>query len=126
LLPVHLHLHCNSGDLVHCESGASGRAGFAAKESLHPGRAIAVPPFVMTLRRRRDVRWLDLLGFAAATAVLIGFCMNSIVHLRIAALASNVLFVLYGFFAHIYPVAILHIILLPINLQKLHRIRLEA
>jgi hypothetical protein len=69
------------------------------------------------------VRWLDLLGFAAAAAVLAGFCMNSIRHLRMAALASNVLFVVYGVFAHIYPVVILHIILLPINLQKLHRIK---
>jgi hypothetical protein len=72
------------------------------------------------------VRWLDLLGFAAAAAVLVGFCMNSIWHLRMAALASNVLFVLYGLFAHIYPVVILHIILMPINLQKLHRIKSEV
>jgi CRP/FNR family cyclic AMP-dependent transcriptional regulator len=72
------------------------------------------------------VHWLDLLGFAAAAAVLAGFCMNSIRHLRLAALASNVLFVIYGLFAHVYPVVILHIILVPINLQKLHRIKPEA
>jgi hypothetical protein len=72
------------------------------------------------------VHWLDLLGFAAAAAVLAGFCMDSIRHLRMAALASNVLFLLYGLFAHIYPVVILHIILVPINLQKLRRIRPEA
>jgi hypothetical protein len=72
------------------------------------------------------VRWLDLLGFAAAAAVLAGFCMNSIRHLRMAALASNLLFVLYGLFAHIYPFVILHIVLVPINLQKLHRIKSEA
>ena len=72
------------------------------------------------------MRWLDLLGFAAAVAVLAGFCMNSIRHLRMAALASNVLFVLYGVLAHIYPVVILHVILLPINLRKLHRIKSEV
>jgi len=72
------------------------------------------------------VRWLDLLGFAAGAAVLAGFCMNSIRHLRMAALASNVLFVLYGLFAHIYPVVILHVILLPINVRKLHRIKPET
>ncbi|WP_044591633.1 YgjV family protein [Bradyrhizobium sp. LTSPM299] len=69
------------------------------------------------------MRGVDLLGFAAAAAVLVGFSMNSILNLRMAALASNVLFVLYGFLAHIYPVVILHVILLPINLQKLYRIR---
>jgi hypothetical protein len=72
------------------------------------------------------VRWLDLLGFAAAAAVLAGFCMNSIRHLRMAALASNALFVAYGLLAHIYPVVILHVILMPINLQKLHRIKSEV
>jgi hypothetical protein len=72
------------------------------------------------------VHFLDLLGFAAAAAVLAGFCMNSIRHLRLAALASNVLFVIYGLFAHVYPVVILHIILVPINLQKLHRIKPET
>jgi hypothetical protein len=72
------------------------------------------------------VHLLDLLGFAAAAAVLAGFCMNSIRHLRLAALASNVLFVIYGLFAHVYPVVILHIILVPINLQKLHRIKPET
>jgi hypothetical protein len=72
------------------------------------------------------VHLLDLLGFAAAAAVLAGFCMNSIRHLHLAALASNVLFVIYGLFAHVYPVVILHIILVPINLQKLHRIKPET
>ena len=52
--------------------------------------------------------------------------MNSIRNLRMAALASNVLFVFYGLFAHIYPVVILHVILMPINLRKLHRIKSEV
>jgi len=67
------------------------------------------------------VRCLDLLGFAAALAVLAGFCMNSIRPLRRLALESNVLFVLYGLLAHIYPVFVLHMILMPINLIKLYR-----
>jgi hypothetical protein len=71
------------------------------------------------------VRWLDLFGFAAAAAVLTGFCMNSVRHLRLAALASNVLFVLYGLLADVYPVVLLHLILVPINLQKLQRIKSE-
>ena len=71
------------------------------------------------------MRWVDLLGFIAALAVLAGFCMNSIRPLRMLALASNVLFALYGLLAHIYPVFFLHIILLPINLIKLRRIEME-
>ena len=69
------------------------------------------------------MHWLDLLGFAAALAVLGGFCMTSIRPLRTLALASNVLFVLYGLLAHIYPVFLLHIVLMPINLIKLRQAR---
>lgn len=69
---------------------------------------------------------LDLLGLSAALAVLVGFCMDSIRPLRSLALASNVLFVLYGLLAHIYLVFCLHIILLPINLVKLMRIDAKA
>jgi hypothetical protein len=67
--------------------------------------------------------WIDFLGFTAAFSVLASFCMTTIVALRTLALLSNVLFILYGLCAHIYPVLILHIILLPINLAKLHRIK---
>jgi hypothetical protein len=69
------------------------------------------------------LRWLDLLGFAAALAVLAGFCMTSVRPLRMLALASNVLFVLYGLLAHIYPVFLLHIVLMPVNLLKLRQAR---
>jgi len=51
------------------------------------------------------------------------FCMSTIVTLRIFAPASNVLFCLYGLLAHIYPVLLLHMILLAINLLKLYRLR---
>ena len=67
--------------------------------------------------------WIDLLGFAAALCVLASFSMSTILALRILALLSNALFILYGLGAHIYPVLILHIILLPINSIKLSRIK---
>ena len=67
------------------------------------------------------MHWTDLLGFAAAFTVLASFCMTTIVSLRSVAIASNVLFIFYGLFGHIYPVFFLHITLLPINLIKLHQ-----
>jgi hypothetical protein len=39
------------------------------------------------------------------------------------SLASNLLFCAYGMLAHIYPVMFLHMLLLPINLVKLWRLR---
>jgi hypothetical protein len=65
--------------------------------------------------------WVDGLGFCASLAVLASFCMTTIGSLRMFALASNVLFSMYGLLAHIYPVVFLHMILLPINLLKLWR-----
>jgi hypothetical protein len=67
--------------------------------------------------------WVDFLGFAAALSVLASFCMSTILALRALALLSNVLFILYGLCAHVYPVLMLHVILLPINLIKLSRIK---
>jgi hypothetical protein len=67
--------------------------------------------------------WIDGLGFCASLAVLASFCMTTIASLRMLALASNVLFSIYGLLAHIYPVVFLHIILLPINLLKLYRLQ---
>jgi hypothetical protein len=69
------------------------------------------------------MHWNDLVGFAAAFAVLASFCMTTIVSLRSVAIASNVLFILYGMLGHIYPVLFLHVTLLPINLIKLYHIR---
>jgi hypothetical protein len=69
------------------------------------------------------MHWNDLIGFAAAFAVLASFCMTTIVSLRSVAIASNVLFIIYGMLGHIYPVFFLHITLLPINLIKLYQIQ---
>jgi CRP-like cAMP-binding protein len=45
--------------------------------------------------------------------------MKTMRPLRIAALASNVLFAAYGLLGGIYPVLILHLVLFPINLARL-------
>jgi CRP/FNR family transcriptional regulator, cyclic AMP receptor protein len=66
--------------------------------------------------------WIDLLGYVASASVLITFCMSTMVPLRIVAICSNVLFASYGAVAHIYPVLILHTILLPVNSVRLYQI----
>jgi hypothetical protein len=68
--------------------------------------------------------YVDIVGYAAALAVLGSFCMSTIVPLRILAVVSNVLFGVYGVLADLYPVFFLHSILLPINLFKLATILL--
>ncbi|HLH87612.1 MAG TPA: cyclic nucleotide-binding domain-containing protein [Xanthobacteraceae bacterium] len=63
--------------------------------------------------------WIDVLGYAASASVLVTFCMSTMMPLRILALISNVLFCLYGYFDHLYPVLVLHAVLFPVNALKL-------
>jgi hypothetical protein len=69
------------------------------------------------------VSWMDLLGYAASAMVLATFCMSSMLYLRLVAVGSNILFILFGLAAHIHPVLLLHLVLLPVNLTRLMQIR---
>jgi len=70
--------------------------------------------------------WIDFVGYLAALTVLATFCMDTIVPLRGLAIASNVLFILYGIAGHLYPVLLLHSVLLPVNVAKIVQLRLQA
>ena len=65
----------------------------------------------------------DILGYAASIAVLATFLIPTMLPLRLVAIMSNVLFVMYGYTAHIPPVMFLHITLLPINVARLLTMR---
>src|SRR6185437_9031738 len=67
--------------------------------------------------------WIAILGYAASASVLATFCMSTMIPLRIAGIVSNVLFCSFGALAHIWPVMILHLILLPVNTTRLLQIR---
>jgi hypothetical protein len=58
----------------------------------------------------------NVLGFVASGLVLTTFWMRDMLLLRLVAIASNVAFISYGHVAHVVPVLLLHICLLPINL----------
>jgi CRP-like cAMP-binding protein len=66
---------------------------------------------------------VEILGYAASAAVLATFCMRTMIPLRLLALASNVLFIAYGYFDHLLPVLLLHLILLPVNATRLIEFR---
>jgi CRP/FNR family cyclic AMP-dependent transcriptional regulator len=67
--------------------------------------------------------WVELLGYAATASVLAMFCMRTMIPLRMMALASNVLFSLYGYLDGLYPVMIAHLVLFPVNLVRLIEVR---
>jgi CRP/FNR family transcriptional regulator, cyclic AMP receptor protein len=65
--------------------------------------------------------FIDAVGYLASSLVLVTFCMRTMITLRAVAVCSNVAFVVYGLGAVIYPVLVLHLILLPLNVSHLIR-----
>ena len=65
----------------------------------------------------------QLLGYAAAACVFVTFYMKTMVPLRVAGIVSNLLFIGYGYMELAYPVLFLHVVLLPLNILRLHQMR---
>ena len=61
----------------------------------------------------------DAMGYIAAVLVFMTFWMKTMVPLRLAGIGSNVFFIAYGSLLLAYPVLILHVCLLPLNLLRL-------
>lgn len=68
-----------------------------------------------------DIGIVDVFGYAAALLSLATFAMKGMIPLRIAGIGTNLAFILYGGFAPIYPVLVLHLTLLPLNIVRLHQ-----
>lgn len=67
----------------------------------------------------------DLAGYLAAVLVFLTFYMKTMIPLRIVGICSNLAFIAYGYLDGLYPVLILHVILLPLNgLRLLEMVRL--
>jgi CRP/FNR family transcriptional regulator, cyclic AMP receptor protein len=69
------------------------------------------------------MNWIDVLGYAASVMVLATFCVSTMLLLRLLAIGSNMLFIGFGARAHIYPVLLLHLILLPVNVVRLMQLQ---
>jgi hypothetical protein len=61
----------------------------------------------------------DLLGWVAAGLVFATFCAKRMSALRVLAIASNVAFMDYAYVAHLWPILVLHSIMLPMNAVRL-------
>jgi len=69
------------------------------------------------------LNWVQLVGYAASLLVFSTFYMKTMIPLRCVAIGSNFAFLTYGYFAGLYPVFFLHLVLLPLNLTRLHQMR---
>ncbi len=68
-----------------------------------------------------SLNWVELAGYTASLLVFSTFYMKTMIPLRCVAIASNVAFLTYGYFAGLYPVFLLHTVLLPLNVFRLHQ-----
>ena len=69
------------------------------------------------------IGWVDGVGYLASLLVFCTFYMKTMIPLRMVAIASNVVFLTYGLAGRIYPVLVLHAVLLPLNCLRLQQMR---
>ena len=62
---------------------------------------------------------VSLFGWVAASFVLSSFYFRNMASLRLAAIASNMLFITYAVLANAWPILVLHCLLFPLNLWRL-------
>lgn len=60
-------------------------------------------------------RVAEFAGYLAALLVFLTFYMKTMIPLRIVGICSNCAFIVYGYLGGLYPVLILHLVLLPLN-----------
>lgn len=70
-----------------------------------------------------DADWIEMTGYAASALVFLTFYMKTMIPLRVIGILSNLAFMAYGIGGRIYPVFILHAILLPLNCIRLVQMR---
>lgn len=68
-----------------------------------------------------SLNWVQLVGYLASLLVFSTFYMKTMIPLRCVAITSNVAFLTYGWFAGLYPVFLLHVVLLPLNVLRLRQ-----
>lgn len=61
----------------------------------------------------------EIVGYVAAALVFLTFYMKTMIPLRIVGICSNCAFIAYGYLDGLYPVLILHLVLLPLNTWRL-------
>ena len=64
---------------------------------------------------------VEIVGYAAAMLTIATYSMRTMIPLRVIGICANCLFIVYGYFAPVYPQLLLHGILLPLNSLRLYQ-----
>jgi hypothetical protein len=63
--------------------------------------------------------WTDFVGYLAAAFMFSTFYMKRMIPLRAVGIAANITFITYASISHVYPLLILHLGLLPLNVLRM-------
>ena len=73
---------------------------------------------------------MQIVAWCASVLVFLSFFMKAMIPLRMAAIASNLVFIsyallgiYYGIFEKVLPIFVLHISLLPLNIIRLYQMK---
>jgi CRP-like cAMP-binding protein len=61
----------------------------------------------------------EILGYLATAFNVAAYSMRTMIPLRILAITSNAFFIVYGALGSVYPILVLHALLLPLNAYRL-------
>lgn len=70
-----------------------------------------------------DIDFVMLVSAAAVILNIVGYLMKTMIPLRIVAMTTNCLFILWSSMAAVYPTLILNCILLPVNSLRLFQMK---
>jgi len=65
----------------------------------------------------------ELLGYLGGALAFATFYLKTMIRLRVVAIASNVVFIIYGSMGHLVPIMVLHTLLLPLNIWRLFEVK---
>lgn len=65
------------------------------------------------------INWIEFSGYVASALVFLTFYMKTMIPLRVVGIVSNLAFMTYGYGGGLYPILILHAVLLPLNCLRL-------
>jgi len=65
----------------------------------------------------------QILAYMAACCSLVSSSMKRMIPLRIAGICGNCFSIAYGLLGPFYPTLLLHLVLLPLNILRLHQMR---
>jgi CRP/FNR family cyclic AMP-dependent transcriptional regulator len=68
------------------------------------------------------MQWVEIFGYLGALLTVATFSMKTMLHLRVVGIVANLAFISYGATAGVYPVLLLHLVLLPLNLMRLRQL----